>query len=80
MGDYLGVLEESPQDKNKNLVDRVERMLSQMKSRLPRPPQFLLCILPKRKNIDLYGDCVIDVLMIDSSFLFFYDAKLDFVS
>ena len=71
MGDYLGVLEESPQDRNKNLVDRVERMLSQMKSRLPRPPQFLLYIFRERKNIDLYVDCVILVLINDPIFYFF---------
>ena len=70
MIDYLGVLEESPQDINNNPFDKVERMLSQMKSRLLRPPQFSLCILPERKNNDLYGDCVILVLMNDSSFYF----------
>nr|AJP06231.1 AGO5 [Pinus tabuliformis] len=55
MADCLGVLEEGPQDRNRNPVDRVERMLNQMKSRLPKPPHFLLCILPERKNSDLYG-------------------------
>ena len=71
MVDYLGVLEESPQDINKNPFDKVERMLSQMKSRLPRPPEFLLCILRERKNSGLYGDCVILVLINDPSFYFF---------
>ncbi|KAM3355620.1 hypothetical protein P3S68_022333 [Capsicum galapagoense] len=30
-------------------------MLETLKSTLPCSPQFLLCILPKRKNSDLYG-------------------------
>lgn len=55
MASCLGIVEESQQDKNRNPVDRVERMLNQMKSRLPKPPQFLLCILPERKTSDLYG-------------------------
>ena len=80
MADCLGILEESSQEKNRNPVDTMERMLSQMKSRIPSPPQFFLCILPQRKNNDLYGDCVILVLMNDSSFYVFYDAKLDFVT
>lgn len=71
MADCLRVLEESLQDRNRNPVDRVERMLSQMKCRHPKMPHFLLCILPERKNSDLYGDCVIFcVLMNDSSFYF----------
>jgi eukaryotic translation initiation factor 2C len=55
MANSLGIVEESPQDRNRNPVDRVERMLNQMKSRLPKSPQFLLCILPERKTSDLYG-------------------------
>lgn len=59
MADYLGALEESPQDGNRNPIDRVERTLNQMKSILAKPPQFLLCILLERKNSDLYGDFII---------------------
>lgn len=33
-------------------------MLEAVKSKLPSPPQFLLCILPERKNSDLYGCCL----------------------
>ena len=47
MADYLGVLEENPQDRNRNPIVRVERMLGQMKSRLPKLTQFLLCVLPE---------------------------------
>nr|XP_010943243.1 protein argonaute 16 [Elaeis guineensis]XP_029116515.1 protein argonaute 16 [Elaeis guineensis] len=34
---------------------RVERMIEQIKARLPGPPEFLLCVLPERKNSDIYG-------------------------
>nr|AJA90771.1 Argonaute 4 [Ginkgo biloba] len=50
-----GVLEEPPNGRNLNPIDRVERMLEQMKAKLPNPPEFLLCILPERKTSDLYG-------------------------
>lgn len=35
--------------------DRVEQMFEMMKSKLPGMPQFLLCLLPERKNNDIYG-------------------------
>ncbi|EXB54656.1 Protein argonaute 4 [Morus notabilis] len=34
---------------------RVEKMFEEIKSRLPGQPEFLLCLLPERKNCDLYG-------------------------
>ncbi|CAL0301773.1 unnamed protein product [Lupinus luteus] len=34
---------------------RVEKMFDTVKSLLPGPPQLLLCILPQRKNSDIYG-------------------------
>ncbi|KAE9594012.1 putative post-transcriptional gene silencing PAZ-Argonaute family [Lupinus albus] len=34
---------------------RVEKMFGTVKSMLPGPPQLLLCILPQRKNSDIYG-------------------------
>lgn len=34
---------------------RVEKMFEIIKEKLDRPPEFILCILPERKNSDLYG-------------------------
>ncbi|PON74065.1 Exonuclease/helicase-like [Parasponia andersonii] len=34
---------------------RVEKMFDEIQSRLPGAPDFLLCLLPERKNCDLYG-------------------------
>ncbi|KAJ6829192.1 protein argonaute 16-like [Iris pallida] len=36
-------------------VVRVEKMFEQVMGSLPGPPQFLLCVLPERKNSDIYG-------------------------
>ncbi|KAL9402948.1 hypothetical protein Peur_006797 [Populus x canadensis] len=49
------VFEESPQFRRESAPVRVERMFEAIKSKLPGPPQFLLCILPERKNSDIYG-------------------------
>ncbi|XBJ16573.1 hypothetical protein VPH35_008173 [Triticum aestivum] len=34
---------------------RVERMFEKVKTNLPWRPEFLLCVLPERKNCDIYG-------------------------
>ncbi|XP_078152182.1 protein argonaute 4A-like isoform X2 [Carex rostrata] len=34
---------------------RVEEMFEQVKTKLPGAPRFLLCLLPERKNSDIYG-------------------------
>lgn len=34
---------------------RVEKMFEEIKNKLPGQPEFLLCLLPERKNCDLYG-------------------------
>nr|XP_009590319.1 protein argonaute 4A-like [Nicotiana tomentosiformis]XP_009590321.1 protein argonaute 4A-like [Nicotiana tomentosiformis]XP_009590322.1 protein argonaute 4A-like [Nicotiana tomentosiformis]XP_009590324.1 protein argonaute 4A-like [Nicotiana tomentosiformis]XP_033509668.1 protein argonaute 4A-like [Nicotiana tomentosiformis]XP_033509669.1 protein argonaute 4A-like [Nicotiana tomentosiformis]XP_033509670.1 protein argonaute 4A-like [Nicotiana tomentosiformis] len=49
------IFEENPQFRRNPAPVRVEKMLEAVKSKLPSPPQFLLCILPERKNSDLYG-------------------------
>lgn len=36
---------------------RVEKMFEEVQSKLPGPPKFLLCLLPERKNCDIYGLC-----------------------
>ncbi|VAI16753.1 unnamed protein product [Triticum turgidum subsp. durum] len=35
-------------------IVRVERMFEKVKANLPGPPEFLLCVLPERKNCDIY--------------------------
>lgn len=60
----FALVEEDPQSKNLGAVKRVEKMIAKMKSKFPvDPPQFILCVLPERKNSDIYG-------MIQSSHLF----------
>nr|DAD43168.1 TPA_asm: hypothetical protein HUJ06_001398 [Nelumbo nucifera] len=52
------VFEENGQSRDSKRIPsplRVERMFEQIKSKLPGQPQFLLCILPERKNSDIYG-------------------------
>jgi len=49
------VFEESPQNRRAPPVIRVEKMFDYIQSKLPGAPQFLLCLLPERKNSDLYG-------------------------
>lgn len=48
---------------------RVEDMFEQIKSKLPGAPRFLLCLLPERKNSDIYG-----------FFIFVFSLKLSYVS
>ncbi|RWR75814.1 protein argonaute 4 [Cinnamomum micranthum f. kanehirae] len=47
--------EENPQMRRAPPTVRVEKMFELIKSRLPGAPHFLLCLLPERKNSDLYG-------------------------
>jgi eukaryotic translation initiation factor 2C len=49
------IFEESSQFRRAPPVVRVEKMLDQIQSKLPGAPKFLLCLLPERKNSDLYG-------------------------
>ncbi|KAL1204266.1 Protein argonaute 9 [Cardamine amara subsp. amara] len=49
------VFEEKPQFRNLSANMRVEKMFELIQSKLPGPPQFLLCILSERKNSDVYG-------------------------
>ncbi|KAL0710621.1 hypothetical protein Bca4012_017599 [Brassica carinata] len=52
----FALVEEEPQSKNLGAVKRVEKMIAKMKSKFPiDPPQFVLCVLPERKNSDIYG-------------------------
>ncbi|XP_015946716.1 protein argonaute 4A-like [Arachis duranensis] len=49
------VFEEDGRSRRDPAPLRVERMYQLVKSKLPGPPQLLLCILPERKNSDIYG-------------------------
>ncbi|CAN8247740.1 unnamed protein product [Cochlearia groenlandica] len=51
----FALVEEDPQFKNAGPVERVERMIGKMRSKFPDPPHFILCVLPARKNSDIYG-------------------------
>ncbi|KAM7497011.1 hypothetical protein LguiA_021425 [Lonicera macranthoides] len=49
------VFEENPANRRAPPLVRVEKMFEDIQSKLPGAPQFLLCILPERKNSLLYG-------------------------
>ncbi|XVF20204.1 hypothetical protein REPUB_Repub11eG0177800 [Reevesia pubescens] len=49
------VFQENNQNRRAPPMVRVEKMFEEIQSRLPGAPQFLLCLLPERKNSDLYG-------------------------
>ncbi|MQM02796.1 hypothetical protein Taro_035569 [Colocasia esculenta] len=55
--DPFDVLEENPSMRRDRAPPnvRVDAMFEQMRSKLPGIPRFLLCILPERKNCDIYG-------------------------
>ncbi|OAY23969.1 protein argonaute 4 isoform X1 [Manihot esculenta] len=49
------VFEENPQFRRAPPTVRVEKMFEEIQSKLPGAPKFLLCLLPERKNSDIYG-------------------------
>ncbi|GER43062.1 argonaute family protein [Striga asiatica] len=49
------IFEEDHQCRKSSPVIRVEQMFEQIIAKLPGPPEFLLCVLPERKNSDIYG-------------------------
>ncbi|XP_010653696.1 protein argonaute 4A [Vitis vinifera] len=52
----IDVFEENPQFRRAPPMVRVEKMFEQMKPQLPDgPPHFIVCLLPDRKNSDIYG-------------------------
>ncbi|KAH9745004.1 protein argonaute 16 [Citrus sinensis] len=53
-GRNKGIVEDQ-QTRRGNPVVRVERMFELITEKLPGPPQFILCVLPERKNSDIYG-------------------------
>ncbi|KAL2557292.1 Protein argonaute 4 [Forsythia ovata] len=48
------VFEENPQYRRAPPVVRIEKIFEDIKEKLPGPPKFLLCLLPERKNCDIY--------------------------
>lgn len=52
---YDRIFEEDQQFRRSPAPVRVEKMLEALKLELPQRPQFILCILPEKKNSDLYG-------------------------
>ncbi|WOK92632.1 protein argonaute 16-like [Canna indica] len=51
----MNFVEEDRQWVRSSPLIRVEKMFEKMMATLPRQPQFLLCVLPERKNSDIYG-------------------------
>jgi eukaryotic translation initiation factor 2C len=55
MDEPFEVFEESPSMRRAPVSRRVDDMFEQIKSKLPGAPRFLLCLLPERKNCEVYG-------------------------
>ncbi|KAK9077377.1 hypothetical protein SSX86_005714 [Deinandra increscens subsp. villosa] len=51
----FSLMEEDSHNRKYGPVVRVEKMFDQLLVKLTRAPEFLLCILPEKKNCDLYG-------------------------
>ncbi|KMS98061.1 hypothetical protein BVRB_4g096180 [Beta vulgaris subsp. vulgaris] len=55
VSDPFKVFNENPQDRRLPAPARVEKMMESVKNGLPGPPQMILCVLPEKKNCDIYG-------------------------
>lgn len=55
MGNPAEIFTENPQFMREPAPVRVDKMISTMMSQFRRLPQFILCILPQKKNCDIYG-------------------------
>uniref|UniRef100_A0A0D9WZ08 Piwi domain-containing protein n=1 Tax=Leersia perrieri TaxID=77586 RepID=A0A0D9WZ08_9ORYZ len=55
MDEPFDVFEENPSLRRAPVSRRVDDMFEQIKSKLPGAPKFLLCLLPERKNCEVYG-------------------------
>ncbi|GFP97604.1 protein argonaute 4 [Phtheirospermum japonicum] len=53
--DPFDVFDENPQFRRAPPTVRVDKMYEEVQAKLPGPPKFLLCLLPERKNCDIYG-------------------------
>ncbi|CAM0944014.1 unnamed protein product [Alopecurus aequalis] len=53
--DPSAIIEENPSMRQMHVSARVDEMFDQIKSKLPVTPSFLLCLLPEKKNCELYG-------------------------
>uniref|UniRef100_A0A1J3FU44 Protein argonaute 4 n=1 Tax=Noccaea caerulescens TaxID=107243 RepID=A0A1J3FU44_NOCCA len=51
----FSVFEENHQNRRAPALIRVEKMFEDIQSKLPGVPQFILCLLPDKKNSDIYG-------------------------
>lgn len=61
MAEPFDVFEESPSLRRAPVSRRVDDMFEQIKSKLPGAPKFLLCLLPERKNCEVYGSSLFPV-------------------
>ncbi|XP_058787186.1 protein argonaute 16 [Vicia villosa] len=49
------LIEEDAQTRKFNPIARVEKMFDLLTSKLTKEPKLILCVLPERKNCDIYG-------------------------
>lgn len=51
----LKVFDERPENQRLPALERVDKMIDTAKRGMPKVPQFILCLLPEKKNCDVYG-------------------------
>ena len=61
---YCDVIEESPSARRAPASRRVDEMFAKINSNPPGDPKFLLCLLPNRKNCEIYGWFMFSVVVI----------------
>lgn len=49
------MIEEDQHSRRASPVDRVENMFEQMMAKMSDAPSFILCVLPEKKNSNIYG-------------------------
>ena len=69
LNDPYTVIQENYQDRRFPAPVRVEKMFEAVKRALPGAPAFLLCILPERKNSDIYGFALLLDLSLPEKFV-----------
>ena len=51
----ITLIEEDQHSRRASPVDRVENMFEQMMAKMSDAPMFILCVLPEKKNSNIYG-------------------------
>lgn len=56
------LIEEDQRAERLSPVARVDKMFEQIQAKLQKPPQFILCVIPK-KGSDIYGMALVSIIL-----------------